>query len=140
LCYVTKGAPQRQASLSVVKYTGTQSAPEWMDTEPGSLFSFSILCEGHSHRADKFETLCTVKADLSTAPSQYTARKKKRKACYTRDFDVILLVGHTELKAQIGWIDSATVSYQRILPRPAPFLIFVMCILRGRRKGSKHCH
>ena len=29
--------------------------------------------------------------------------------CYTRDFDVILLVGLTELKAQIGWIDSETV-------------------------------
>jgi len=28
--------------------------------------------------------------------------------CYIREFEVILLVGLTELKAQIGWINSAT--------------------------------
>lgn len=28
---------------------------------------------------------------------------------YQRNFDVILLVGYTELKAQVSWIDSATV-------------------------------
>jgi hypothetical protein len=29
--------------------------------------------------------------------------------CYTREYDVVLLVGLTELKAQIRWIDSVTV-------------------------------
>lgn len=29
---------------------------------------------------------------------------------YQRDYDVILLVGLTELKAQVSWIDSTTVS------------------------------
>jgi hypothetical protein len=49
---------------------------------------------------------------------------------------VVLLVGLTELKAQIGWIDSVTVSFQGILSR-SPSLIPVMCGSRGRKKGSK---
>ena len=38
LCYVTKDAPQEQASLIVVKYTGEGRAPLWMDMEPGKVF------------------------------------------------------------------------------------------------------
>jgi len=94
-CYVTEGAPQRQAYQSVLKYTGVGVAPEWMDVE----------------RA-KFETLCGVRADLSTAPYQ-TKRGTSGTMCYTRDFQVILLVGLTELKAQIGWIDSVTGTEKR---------------------------
>ena len=40
---------------------------------------------------------------------------------YTREFDLILLAGLTELKAQISWTDSVTVSSQGILPRPPSF-------------------
>jgi hypothetical protein len=58
--------------------------------------------------------------------------------CYTRNFDVILLVGLTELKAQIAWVDSATVSPQGTLFCLPHSLIFVMCGSRGRRKGSKY--
>jgi len=65
--------------------------------------------------------LCTVQANLSTAPYIYTPGKKKRKGCYTRDFDVILLVGLTELKAQIGWVDSATVSSKEFYLARLPF-------------------
>lgn len=45
---------------------------------------------------------------------------------YTRKFDVILLVGLTELKAQIAWIDAATVSPHGILSCSPPILIFVI--------------
>jgi len=40
--------------------------------------------------------------------------------CYTRTFDVILQVGLTELKAQIGWFDSVTVSTRGILSCSSP--------------------
>ena len=57
---------------------------------------------------DKFETLCHVKADISSAP--YTSTLVETgKMGYTRKYTVILLVGLTELKAQVGWIDSETV-------------------------------
>ena len=39
--YITEGAPQLQAFQSVVKYTGEQSAPRWMDIEKGNVFGFS---------------------------------------------------------------------------------------------------
>ena len=36
---VTEGAPLRPTCICVVKYTGTDSAPEWNDIEPGNMFS-----------------------------------------------------------------------------------------------------
>ena len=57
---------------------------------------------------DRFETLCHVSADISAAPSTPKVGKSG-KPCYSRKYDVVLLVGLTELKAQIRWIDSRTV-------------------------------
>jgi hypothetical protein len=65
---------------------------------------------------DKFETLCCVTADISSAP--YTLKLVEGKLSYGRDYDVILLVGLTELKAQIGWIDSETVRAHPVLHVP----------------------
>jgi len=57
---------------------------------------------------DKFQMLCHVKADISSAP--YTAKYVgPGKIGYMRRHDVILLVGLTELKAQVAWTDSKTV-------------------------------
>ena len=115
LCYATEDAPRRQASQSILRYTGTQGVPGWTDKEQGSVFGFDN-CARSSGQTDKFKTLCNIQADVSSAPYQ---RKRGRGGaiCYTRSFDVILLVGLTELKAQIGWIDAETVSFQSfILP------------------------
>jgi len=63
---------------------------------------------------DKFETLCHVEADVSSAP--YTSKLMETgKISYKREYDVILLVGLTELKAQIGWIDPETVRAHLVL-------------------------
>ena len=100
------------------------------------LCSVSIICTGDSSRVDKFETLCDIKADISTAPYE-TKYGKSGKVYHERRYSVILLVGFTELKAQIGWIDSGTVSSPRI-PSRLPFrLIFVMHGSRERRKGQQ---
>ncbi|KAF9650931.1 hypothetical protein BDM02DRAFT_3163995 [Thelephora ganbajun] len=98
--WVSKGAPRQYVSPEIVKYTGTLFAPEWVDTEQG-----------------RFKTLCRVGADLSTAPHTQKLRKKgkKGKTCYMRGADVILLVGLTELKAQVSWIDSETVRAHIVL-------------------------
>jgi len=65
-------------------------------------------------RKDKFQMLCHVTADLSTAPytSSFTPAGK---ICHKRAFDVVLLVGATGLKAQISWVDSATVRARIVL-------------------------
>ena len=57
---------------------------------------------------DRFETLCHVSADISAALSTPKVGKSG-KMCFSRKYNVVLLVGLTELKAQIRWIDSITV-------------------------------
>ena len=46
---------------------------------------------------------------------------KTGKMCCTWSFDVVLLVGLTELKAQISWIDSVTVSVRKSYLAHCPF-------------------
>ena len=72
-----------------------------------------------------FETLCEIQADVSTAPYE-TKHGKAGAVYYMREFSVILLFGLTELKAQIGWIDSVTVSSPRVPSCSPPSLISVM--------------
>ena len=71
------------------------------------------MTSAHS-RIDKFETLCYIKADLSTAPYKFRFSAGGKK-CYTRHAEIILLVGLTELKAQVSWIDSKTVRVHVVL-------------------------
>jgi hypothetical protein len=74
--------------------------------------------------ADKFTTLCHAQADISTA--QYkTCQGNADRTYYKRDYDLILLVGLTELKAQFSWIDSVTVSSQEIISH-SPILTSVI--------------
>ena len=120
--WVSEDAPPRYLSPKVVKYTGALAAPEWTDIKQGRLFSCSCyLVKGAQSEKDKFETLCHVKADVSTAP--YTSSFAMGKMGYNRKYDMILLVGLTELKAQISWIDSNTVRTHPVphiyLPHPA---------------------
>ena len=56
----------------------------------------------------KFESLCHVKVDITGAP--YTSKLRESGVMgYMRKYNVILLVGLTELKAQVSWIDSESV-------------------------------
>ena len=60
---------------------------------------------GAHNPKDRFETLCHVVADISGAPY---IRKigTSGKLCYIQAYRVVLMVGLTELKAQIRWLDS----------------------------------
>jgi len=85
-----EGAPESNAYARIIKYDGDQKDPQWMDIEP-----------------DRFKTLCHIYADISSAPSTPKLGSSGI-MCYYREFDVVLLVGLTELKAQIRWTDSVT--------------------------------
>ena len=108
-CAVTKHAPQEHTSTRIIKYTGDLASPQWKDVEPGRVFSFPwYFVKSAQSPKDKFETLCRVKANISSAP--YTSKLGETgNTGYRRDFKIILLVGLTELKAQASWIDSETV-------------------------------
>jgi hypothetical protein len=70
--------------------------------------SGSITMSSTHNPKDRFETLCHVVADISAARSTCTVGKSG-KPCYSQEYDVVLLVGLTELKAEIRWLDSTTV-------------------------------
>lgn len=68
---------------------------------------FNPVSGAHDSK-DRFETLCRVVADISAARCTRTVGKSG-KICYFQEYDVVLLVGLTELKAEIRWFDSTTV-------------------------------
>jgi len=87
---------------------------------------FSFPCyfvESAQSQKDKFETLCRVTADISGAP--YTSKLVETgQTAYERKYDVILLVGLTELKAQVSWNDSETVRTHLVLYVPIHLIRF----------------
>lgn len=88
---------------------------------------------------ERFETLCHVVADISAAPFTWT-RGKSGKICYSREYDVVLLVGLTELKAQIRWFDSTTVRIRGQLCYAAfSDLLTPRRECREKRKGATLC-
>ena len=124
--------PPQHASPRISKYTGDLATPKWEDIEPGSVYFPLVPRESTQSSKDKFETLCYVEADISSAPhtSNYTTMGGLG---YRRDYDIILLVGLTELKAQVSWTDSRTVR-AHIIPHVSIYLIH-MRESRGQRKG-----
>lgn len=104
-----EGAPETRAHARIIKYDGNEKEPRWMDVQRGSTLDFMLIPVFGTHDLeDKFETLCRVYGDISAAPST-PQPGSNGKMCYYREFDVVLLVGLTELKTQIRWIDSVTV-------------------------------
>ena len=80
---------------------------------------------------DKFKTLCDIKADVSTAPC--TLSFATGKMGYRREYDIILLVGLTELKALVSWTDSKTVRTHPILRIHSPYPVSI-CVNLGDRE------
>ncbi|KAF8651107.1 hypothetical protein AX16_004882 [Volvariella volvacea WC 439] len=75
----------------VLRYNGSTPRPRWIDDEIPS----------------NWETMCTIEADSPTL-SRIASRELStitRKPYYKIEFDVILLFGLTEFKAQISWIE-----------------------------------
>ena len=88
-----------------------------MRNQVGCLASPRYLVKNAQSQKDKFETLCRVTADISSAP--YTSKLLETgKTVYERCYGIILLVGLTELKAQIVWVDSETVRAHFVLLVP----------------------
>ena len=104
-----EGSPPRSCYAGISKYTGDLSTPEWEDVEPGIVFNLPWhLVKSAQSPTAKFKTLCHVEANISSVP--YTTYNSKTGGIgYRRNYEIILLVGLTELKAQVGWINKKTV-------------------------------
>ncbi|KAG2129861.1 uncharacterized protein EDB93DRAFT_1265156 [Suillus bovinus] len=75
-------------STDIMCYKGALQEPQWLDTEPSS---FATLCTIHANLHELSRTLRPKRSALDQ--SKY----------YEFEFDVIILFGLTELKAQISW-------------------------------------
>lgn len=85
LCHVWRERGD-QITADVVRYTGEGGYPRWTDMEP-----------------DKFDTLCEITGDVSDIPM--VAQCGRKGIYYQQDYNVVLLFGLTELKAELRWED-----------------------------------
>ncbi|KAG1734623.1 hypothetical protein EDB19DRAFT_1638867 [Suillus lakei] len=99
--YITRTslAACKSASTDIMCYKGALQEPQWLDIERPS---FSALCTIH---ADLSELSRALRPQISTVD---------RSIYYKVDFDVIILFGHTELKAQISWQEKVRDSFSLI--------------------------
>lgn len=76
-------------TTSIYRYTGRKVHPKWMDVDE-----------------DDYSVYCSVTADTSiVAKSLIPQRSSDGTYFYQLSFDVVILFGMTELKAQLAWIE-----------------------------------
>ncbi|KAK0434121.1 hypothetical protein EV421DRAFT_1993196 [Armillaria borealis] len=77
-------------NTSIYSYRGSKSDPTWMDTE-----------------RDMYPVLCTVTADTREAAKALVPQLRPDGMPFsTLHFDIVILFGRTEMKAQICWIEN----------------------------------
>ena len=78
--------------------------------------------------------LCTIEADLSqvTVTQPNTTGKG---SFYRIDYDIILLFGLTELKAQVAWKENVS-GLHMLLFNPTDIRIILRVVFRGKRNGK----
>ena len=78
-------------------------------------------------RTDKFEQLCTVRWQASSIPTE--AKMGPKREYHRQNFDLVLSVGLTEMKAWVAWTQNggvdaewcrANVSVTDMLPKHCP--------------------
>ncbi|TFK63665.1 hypothetical protein BDN72DRAFT_902219 [Pluteus cervinus] len=83
----TYSDPLRSVTTKVFRYRGTLECPQWVDEDP-----------------DMFEVMCTIEADTSAATAALSPWRGRNGQSYFRlDYDIVLLFGLAEFKAQIAW-------------------------------------
>ncbi|KAK0434124.1 hypothetical protein EV421DRAFT_2088138 [Armillaria borealis] len=77
-------------SQDILCYRGIRKDPRWMDVE-----------------IDNYHVLCNVTADTQEAArSLVLQRRPDGQSYFSFDYSIILLLGETEMKAQIGWVEN----------------------------------
>lgn len=90
------------AEFNVWCYRGQQSNPKWKDQDHGT----SIGCAKQMADvvAANYTKLCTINVDLSHLPLAARMKPKGLSGSYYRlDYELVLLFGLTEMKAQVAW-------------------------------------
>ena len=105
----------------IFSYKGERSNPKWIMDEPGMSILSGTLATLHITAAasDEYVVECMVKADTSMVKrEQHVSFTNGRPHIYYQiNFDLVLLFGLTELKAQIAYMEnvSTTLGYRLFL-------------------------
>ncbi len=95
-------------TTSVWRYSGKRAHPKWMDVDEG-LRAPNLATLLSIPRADDYSLYCSVTADTSiVAKSLHPQRRADGTYYYKLTFDVVMLFGMTELKAQLAWIEDVS--------------------------------
>ena len=84
--------------------------PKWEDVDAGKS-PLSIICLASLMRyypVDNYMKLCTIEADLSGVPLVPQPKVTGKGSFYEVNYDIILLFGMTELKAQVAWKENVS--------------------------------
>ncbi|KAF9480733.1 hypothetical protein BDN70DRAFT_931447 [Pholiota conissans] len=78
----------KSSSFDIFCYHGHDTNPKWIDMD-----------------TKNYSRLCTIYADLSHLPLAASKNLIGPGKCYKLDFDIVLTLGLTELKAQVAWME-----------------------------------
>lgn len=96
-------------ATTVTAYKGNISDPHWQDTDPGTS-TIGAACENettHGVRlSEYFVPLCTIHADTSAV--KRTPRDGPDGQFFVQVYNIVLICGLTELKAQISWTENVS--------------------------------
>jgi hypothetical protein len=103
----------RTYSVKIISYKGALKEPRWLNVEQCLAFHRWSKLTLISSNSASFSTLCTIHADLSELSRTLLPQKSvlDRSDYYQVDFEVIILFGLTELKAQISWKHKVSASF-----------------------------
>lgn len=104
-------------SDTILCYRGIDKAPNWLDIRTGKILIYRrvLVCHAKGY-TDRFSRLCTIHADMSGANRKRIIGPNG--PYYLQTFEVILLFGLVETKAQLCWMENvSTLLMLRLLQR-----------------------
>ena len=129
----------KDASFSIWCYRGAVAEPRWKDVDTGSFsspllpfFPADVVMD-----TDNYTKICTIEVDLShiTLTPRYKG-KGERGQYFRLDYDLVLLFGLTELKAQVAWREGVRAFCFFYSPWLTLTFGFVILCCRALRNGK----
>ena len=112
----------KNVSISIWCYCGAVAEPRWKDVDAGGFSSFPTFSSSFflpadvTMDADNYTKLCTIEVDLSHISLIPRYKGNGERGQYFRlDYDLVLLFGLTELKAQVAWKEGVCVLHSLLL-------------------------
>jgi len=103
-CFRQKSHHTFNSCVNIMSYKGDLQQPKWLDVERCTIICYWIRLTLTSSPAS-FSTLCTIHPEMSELLRTLHPKRSAldQSDYYDIGFEVVMLFGLTELKAQISW-------------------------------------